>query len=72
MVSTVDMLKYDKNIINNESTIDMGMFFFGLIASSPVVATQSNPTKPKKHFAAPAIMPANPNGANPPMPAVGR
>lgn len=45
-----------------------GMFLCGFFASSPVVAMQSNPVKPKKHFAAPAIIPANPKGANPPAP----
>lgn len=48
--------------------IDIGMFRVGLIASSPVVATQSKPTKPKKHLAAPAITPAMPNGMKPPSP----
>lgn len=57
-------------MITSEMTIARGMFFCGFFASSPVVAIQSNPTKPKKHFAAPAITPANPNGRKPPSPAV--
>lgn len=52
-----------------ERTIESGMFLLGFFASSPVVATQSKPTKPKKHLAAPAITPARPNGINPPTPA---
>lgn len=52
-----------------EITIAIGIFLWGFLASSPVVAIQSNPTKPKKHFAAPAIIPDNPKGANPPSPA---
>ena len=70
MVKTVEILKYDKNMIINESTIERGIFFFGFIASSPVVATQSNPTNPKKHLAAPAMMtPERPKGIKPPDPA---
>ena len=49
--------------------MERGMSLLGFFASSPVVATQSNPTKPKKHLAAPAMMPATPQGANPPAPA---
>ena len=29
---------------------------------------QSKPTNPKKHVAAPCMMPANPKGAKPPLP----
>lgn len=36
----------------------------------PVVATQSKPTNPQKHFAAPAITPDNPKGMKPPSPAL--
>lgn len=35
-----------KNIMISEMTIDRGMFLCGFLASSPVVATQSKPTKP--------------------------
>lgn len=66
------MLKYDTKIITRDSTIDNGMSLLGLFASSPVVATQSKPTKPKKHLAAPAITPATPHGMNPPLPALSR
>lgn len=69
MVKTVEMLKYDKNMMIKENTIERGMFFFGFIASSPVVATQSNPTNPKKHLAAPAMTPDRPKGMKPPDPA---
>lgn len=48
-----------------------GIFLWGFFASSPVVATVSKPTKPKKHFAAPAITPVIPKGRNPPSPAFG-
>lgn len=34
----------------------------------PVEAMESNPTKAKKHLAAPAITPANPYGKKPPLP----
>ena len=36
--------------------------------NEPVAAMESNPTKAKKHLAAPAMIPANPNGAKPPWP----
>lgn len=36
-----------------EKRIARGTDFIGLRTSSPVVAMQSNPTKPKKHVAAP-------------------
>lgn len=48
--------------------MDNGILRCGFFASSPVVATQSKPTNPKKHLAAPAITPAIPNGMNPPSP----
>lgn len=65
MVSTVDTPKYAKNMMIRDRTIDNGIFRFGFLASSPVVATQSKPTKPKKHLAAPAITPAIPYGIKP-------
>jgi hypothetical protein len=34
----------------------------------PVAAMESNPTKAKKHLAAPAMIPANPKGTKPPVP----
>lgn len=46
MVNTVEIPKYAKNIISSDRTIAMGIDFCGFLASSPVVATQSNPTKP--------------------------
>ena len=60
--------KYAKKIITNEYKIALGTFFLGFSTSSPVVAIQSNPTKPKKHVAAPLSVPENPNGKNPPPP----
>lgn len=56
-------------MIISEITMDNGMFRFGFLASSPVVAMQSKPTNPKKHLAAPAITPEKPNGRKPPSPA---
>lgn len=52
----------------NDSMMANGILRFGLIASSPVAAKQSKPTKPKKHFAAPDTMPATPYGIKPPSP----
>lgn len=40
----------------------------GFLTSSPVVAMQSKPTKPKKQVAAPFITPSHPKGKNPPLP----
>lgn len=71
MVRTVDIPKYARNMMNNDITMARGIFLCGFLASSPVVATVSKPTKPKKHFAAPAITPATPKGRNPPSPAFG-
>lgn len=45
-VITVDVPKYAKKIIVNEKIIDSGMALLGFFTSSPVVAMQSNPTKP--------------------------
>lgn len=53
-----------------EVTMDSGISLLGFFASSPVVATQSKPTNPKKHLAAPAITPAIPHGIKPPSPAL--
>lgn len=69
MVSTVDSPKYEKKMIINDMMMANGIFRCGFLASSPVVAMQSNPVNPKKHFDAPAMMPAKPKGANPPTPA---
>lgn len=69
MVRTVAILKYDANIMTRDNTMESGISRLGFFASSPVVATQSKPTKPKKHLAAPAITPATPHGINPPAPA---
>lgn len=69
-MSTVATLKYDAKIINRDNTIDNGISLFGFFASSPVVATQSKPTKPKKHLAAPVMTPAKPHGMKPPSPAL--
>lgn len=63
-------LKYDAKIITSDKTIDNGISLFGFFASSPVVATQSKPTKPKKHLAAPVMTPAKPQGMKPPSPAL--
>lgn len=52
----------------NDSIMANGIFRLGFIASSPVAAKQSKPTKPKKHFAAPDTMPAIPYGMKPPSP----
>lgn len=65
------MLKYAMKMMTSEMTMDRGMFFLGFLASSPVVATQSKPTKPKKHLDAPAMTPAIPKGRKPPDPATG-
>lgn len=63
-----DTPKYDKKIIASDKIIAKGIDFFGFLTSSPVVAMQSNPTKPKKQVAAPFNVPFNPNGKNPPSP----
>lgn len=63
-----DTPKYERNIMINDDIIDNGMARFGFWTSSPVVAMQSNPTKPKKQVAAPFKVPENPNGKNPPSP----
>lgn len=52
----------------SENRIAFGIALCGFFTSSPVVAIQSNPTKPKKHVAAPLSMPSMPNGKNPPSP----
>jgi len=57
-------------MISSESRMDFGMFFRGFRTSSPVVAMQSNPTKPKKQVAAPRRVPSNPKGKKPPAPMV--
>ena len=44
----------------------MGMAVWGFLASSPLVAMESKPTKPKKQVAAPASVPETPNAKNPP------
>lgn len=49
-------------------TMANGMFLWGFLASSPVAATVSKPTKAQKQVAAPAITPEKPKGRKPPSP----
>lgn len=53
-----------------EKRIALGMARWGFLTSSPVVAIQSNPTKPKKQVAAPFSMPSTPKGKKPPSPII--
>lgn len=46
--------------------MERGIFLRGFRTSSPVVAIQSKPTKPKKQVAAPFKVPENPKGKKPP------
>lgn len=55
-------------MIANEYKSALGIVFCGFRTSSPVVAMQSNPTKPKKQVAAPFKVPENPKGKKPPVP----
>lgn len=55
--------------MQSEKIMARGIFRFGFFASSPVVAIPSKPTNPKKHLAAPAMIPLTPKGLNPPLPA---
>lgn len=57
-------------MMTNDNMMANGMFRLGFIASSPLAAKQSKPTKAKKHFAAPSTMPATPYGMKPPSPPV--
>lgn len=52
----------------SEKRIAFGIARWGFFTSSPVVEIASKPTKPKKHVAAPLIIPSMPNGKKPPAP----
>lgn len=69
-VRTVETPKYAKKIMQSEKSMARGIDFWGFRTSSPVVAMQSNPTKPKKQVAAPLSVPSNPKGKKPPEPAL--
>lgn len=56
--------------MQSENSMAFGIDFWGFRTSSPVVAIQSNPTKPKKHVAAPLSVPSKPKGKKPPDPAL--
>lgn len=66
---TIAIDKYAPQTIISVMKIDNGISLCGNFASSPAAATLSKPTKPKKHLAAPAIIPLTPKGTNPPLPA---